>query len=74
MRIVKSVRCVCLIASLAVCTFSAASEYHGQVFFSGLPVPGARVTATQGDRKVVSTTDQQGIFGFPDLLDGAWTI
>lgn len=74
MRIVKGFRCVCLIASLAVCAAAAASEYHGQVSFGGLPVPGATVTAAQGERKFVSTTDQQGIFRFPDLPDGAWTI
>ena len=28
-----------------------ASEYHGQVTFGGLPVPGATITATQGDQK-----------------------
>jgi trimeric autotransporter adhesin len=74
MGMVKHVRWVALIASLAMCTLAAASEYHGRVVFSGSPVPGATVTATQGDRKVVSTTDLQGVFWFPDLSDGAWTI
>jgi len=53
---------------------AAASAYHGQVTFGGLPVPGATVTATQGDRKFVSITDQQGLFSFSDLTDGTWTI
>jgi hypothetical protein len=52
----------------------AASEYRGQVTFGGLPVPGATVTATQADRKFVSGTDQQGLYSFPNLTDGTWTI
>ena len=45
---------VCLIA-LALSFLDppafAASEHHGQVTFNGLPVPGATVTATQGDKR-----------------------
>ena len=52
----------------------AAAEHHGQVNFNGLPVPGATVTATAGDKKLVAVTDQQGAYSFPDLADGVWTI
>ena len=52
----------------------AAAEHHGQVNFNGLPVPGATVTATGGDKKFVAVTDQQGAYSFPDLADGVWTI
>jgi hypothetical protein len=52
----------------------AAAEHHGQVNFGGLPVPGATVTAVQGDKKLVTITDQQGAYSFPDLPDGAWAI
>ncbi|HLJ25592.1 MAG TPA: carboxypeptidase regulatory-like domain-containing protein [Candidatus Angelobacter sp.] len=72
MRILNYLRFA--IACLALCTMAAASEYHGQVTFGGLPLPGAQVTATQGDNKLVAVTDQQGIFSFPDLKDGNWTI
>jgi hypothetical protein len=51
-----------------------ASEQHGLVTFGGLPVPGATVTATQGDKKITALTDQQGAYSFPDLADGVWTI
>ena len=51
-----------------------AAEHHGHVKFGGLPVPGATVTATQGDKKFVAVTDQQGDYSFPDLPDGTWTI
>jgi len=52
----------------------AAAEHHGLVKFGGLPVPGATVTATQGDRKFVAVTDPQGAYSFRDLPDGVWTI
>jgi len=50
------------------------SEYHGQVTFGGLPVPGATVTATQGSKQFVTATDQQGLYSFPDLAEGKWAI
>ena len=39
---------VCAIVLLGVATMGTAmaAEYHGQVTFSNLPVPGATVTAT----------------------------
>jgi hypothetical protein len=52
----------------------AAAEQHGIVRFSGLPVPGATVTATRGDKSFTAITDPQGTYSFPDLADGAWTI
>jgi hypothetical protein len=52
----------------------AAAEHRGQVAFNGLPVPGATVTATADDKKLVAVTDQQGAYSFPDLADGVWTI
>ncbi|MDP9049133.1 MAG: carboxypeptidase regulatory-like domain-containing protein [Acidobacteriota bacterium] len=64
-------------SSLACVASSAwALEYHGQVTFGGLPVPGSTVTvtATQGDKKVVAISDDQGVFSFADLTDGTWTL
>ncbi len=51
-----------------------ASEHHGQVTFAGLPVPGVAVTATQGENKVTAITDGMGVYSFPDLADGAWSV
>ena len=51
-----------------------ASQQRGQVKFGGLPVPGATVTATQGDESLSVITDSQGGYSFPDLTDGVWTI
>jgi hypothetical protein len=48
------------------------AENKGQVQFAGLPVPGATVTATQGDKKLTAVTDAQGIYTFPDIPDGTW--
>jgi hypothetical protein len=58
---------------LAVLTLTAA-EYHGTVQSRGLRVPGATVTAVQGERKLTTTTDDQGAFQFSDLPDGTWQI
>src|SRR5580700_8512846 len=51
-----------------------ATEHHGVVKFGGQPVPGATVTATQGDKKLSIVTDQQGAYSFPELADGVWSF
>src|SRR4051794_3395305 len=58
---------------LALARLSGAA-HHGQVTFGGLPVPGATVTASQGDKKVTAVTDPQGVYSFHDLPDGTWTL
>src|SRR5437879_6262433 len=73
-RIHNYLRLLFAIALLTVSSLAAASEYHGQVIFGGLPVPGATVTATQADKTFVSVTNQEGFYFFPDLSDGRWTI
>jgi len=62
------------LAWLAVSAHAMASEYRGQVAFNGLPLPGAVVTATQGDSKLTAITDQNGFYSFQDLKDGTWAI
>jgi hypothetical protein len=51
-----------------------AAEYHGQVTFGGLPVPGATVTAMRAEKRFTAITDQQGTFFFSELVDGDWSI
>ncbi|HVT96545.1 MAG TPA: carboxypeptidase-like regulatory domain-containing protein, partial [Acidobacteriaceae bacterium] len=51
-----------------------AAEYHGRVFYAGVPIPGATVTLSQGSQQVATVTDEQGIYEFPDVADGAWKI
>jgi hypothetical protein len=68
----------CLAARITACiaalTTLAASEYRGQVEFGGLPLAGATVTATQGNKTLTAVTDSQGTYTFPDLADGPWTL
>lgn len=63
--------CVALLLASA-CAW--ATEYHGQVFVSGVPVPGATVTVTRDGKTFSTVTDEQGVYAFPDLADGAWEI
>jgi hypothetical protein len=73
-RVVNGLFLLCVFACSSVAAM--ASAYHGQVTFSGLPLPGSTVTvtATQGDKKVVAISDEQGMFGFADLADGKWSL
>ena len=70
--IVKMTRCAALSALLVF--WVAAAEHRGLVKFGTVPVPGATVTATQGDKKLVAITDQDGMYAFPDLADGLWNL
>lgn len=51
-----------------------AADHGGQVKFNGLPLPGATVTATQGDRRISVLADENGDYLFPDLPDGMWSF
>jgi hypothetical protein len=61
---------------LVLCTAipAWAREYHGQVFYGGVPIPGATVNVTQGDKSFAAVTDLQGLYEFADLADGQWKI
>jgi outer membrane receptor protein involved in Fe transport len=52
----------------------AASDYSGHVRLAGVPIPGATVTATSGDRKQTTITDSDGVYRFIGLADGVWTV
>jgi trimeric autotransporter adhesin len=73
-QFVRALMLFLAITSITAFNLTAASEYHGQVTFGGLPVPGATVTATRADKKFVTITDQNGLFSFQDLPDGTWTV
>ncbi len=70
----KYICVLCFLAFLAIPRLIAASEYRGQVVLNDLPVPGASVTATKSDKKLSVVTDEQGLYSFPDLSDGSWTV
>jgi trimeric autotransporter adhesin len=67
-------RWMCGLAMLLACACAWATEYHGQVFVNGVPVPGATVTVTRDGKEFSTVTDGQGLYAFPDLADGAWNI
>ena len=73
-RVWHAIFCMVLITTWLVSPAFAATGITGKVTFNGLPVPGATVTATQGDNKVVVVTDEQGAYTFGELGDGAWTF
>ncbi|HEY7188268.1 MAG TPA: hypothetical protein VH436_17050 [Vicinamibacterales bacterium] len=52
----------------------AATDHFGQVTFAGVPVPGVMVTASLGDKQIITFTNQEGIYRLADLADGMWTI
>jgi outer membrane receptor protein involved in Fe transport len=52
----------------------AGGEHSGQVTFGGLPVPGATITASSGEKKLVTATDEQGTFQLADATEGVWTL
>src|SRR5690349_13400463 len=52
----------------------ASAETRGQVVFGGVPVPGATVTATHGEKEFVTITDPMGMYVLPDLPEGTWSI
>ena len=74
--------CACVAAVwLFAAAPAGAAELVGQVTFNGQPVPGATVTATKatggadgGELKKVTAADPQGVYRFPDLAEGVWTI
>lgn len=51
-----------------------AADHAGRVTLAGRAVPGATVTITQGERRVVTTTDAQGVYAVSDIPDGDWTV
>src|ERR671911_2838914 len=56
-------------------TPALAADHVGRVTLAGgVPVPGARVTATQGASTLVTTTDTQGAYRFMGIAEGTWSI
>jgi outer membrane receptor protein involved in Fe transport len=51
-----------------------AAELKGKVEFGGLPLPGATVTATQGDKTLRAVADGDGQYLFADIAPGDWNF
>ena len=65
---------IALVILVSAHTLLAGGEHSGQVTVAGVPVPGATVTATAGDKKLVTITDDQGKFSLPDATEGKWSL
>ena len=74
MRRIGTTILILLVVLLCAARNAAAREVHGQVFFNGQPVPGVTVTVTKDGKSFSAVTDEQGLYEFPDLADGAWKI
>jgi hypothetical protein len=72
MRILLGLLIVAFVAGLPTGVFAA--DHFGKVTFNGLPVPGATVSARQGERSVAATTNEDGIYQLVDLADGTWDL
>ncbi|MFZ0743648.1 MAG: TonB-dependent receptor [Terracidiphilus sp.] len=73
-RHIAKISLFCILLFLCAVRSARATEYHGQVFYHGAPVPGATVTVSQGSKQFAAVTDRQGLYEFPDLADGKWKI
>ncbi|MGI8743314.1 MAG: TonB-dependent receptor domain-containing protein [Bryobacteraceae bacterium] len=63
------------ITLLALSSFTFALRAQtGVVQSGGQPIPGATVTATQGGRKITTTTDDNGRYEITGLAPGAYTV
>ena len=56
------------------CALLTAADYRGSVKSGGLAIPGATVTAKQGDRQISTSTDESGNFVFSNMPPGTWEI
>ncbi|MEP6716616.1 MAG: carboxypeptidase-like regulatory domain-containing protein, partial [Terriglobia bacterium] len=63
-----------LILAILAITLLPAAEHRGLVTYGELPLPGATVTASQGEKKVTAVAGEDGIYTFPNLADGVWTL
>jgi hypothetical protein len=63
-----------LVFCLALPVPLSAAEQRGKIVFGTLGVPGATITATQGEKKVTVLSDTDGSYVFPDLADGTWSV
>ncbi len=64
-----------LIPWLWLGVFCASLHAQSGIVRSGnQPIPGAVITAAQGDKKFTTVTGEDGYYSFPPLGDGAWSV
>ncbi len=57
-----------------VCFAALAFAQSGVVKSEGQPIPGATLRATQGERILLTLTDENGAFQFTGMLPGTWNV
>ncbi len=62
------------VAVTLACGSLWAVEHAGVVRSQKLPIPGAVVTATQGESKLATSSDEAGRYRFEEIAAGTWTI
>jgi hypothetical protein len=72
--VVNKIPLLILLLLLATPALRAATEHSGRVTLGGVPVPGARVVASQGDHRVTLSTGPDGTYRFTAPVEGVWTI
>lgn len=60
--------------AVALAAQSPVARHEGVVRYAGQAVPGAVVTATQGARKIVTVTDEQGRYALDLPVAGQWAL
>ena len=65
---------VLLAASLPFVFAQSISPQSGTVKAGGQPIPGASIRATQGERSLVTLTDEKGAFRLDGMAPGAWVV
>ncbi len=70
----KLAYCRILPLGLFVVLCGSAFAQSGFVKSGGQPIPGATITALQGEQKFATVTDSDGHYGFSLLGPGAWTV
>lgn len=64
-----------LLTAVSFCMALAADgSLHGRITYSGFPVPGVTVSASQNDTKQAAVSDAEGNYSFASLADGAWKL
>src|SRR6266852_3871552 len=59
---------------ISIGTLASANAQTGVVRGNGVPVPGATVKATSGDKTLVTITDEQGQYKLDGVTNGAWVF
>jgi hypothetical protein len=66
--------CRKLLSLLLLPGLCGSAQHSGGVRSGDQPIPGATISASSGERKIVTTTDESGKYTLTKLGPGTWTI